>query len=135
VRGNRKELTVLLDEGTPILSADPFLRRGYQVIYHGDVLEGGAKDELVAANAILNGAALIAVDQDMKRLVRRFGSQDVGGRFKNLDLIFIGCDPVMAAKRIDHAMSFIEGEWDVRCEKTARRLWVTIEKHRITTYR
>ena len=135
MRGNKKDLIVILDEGTPILSAVPFLKNGYQVIYHGDVLDNGAKDDLVAATAILNEAALIAVDLDMKRLVRRFGSPDNGGRFKKLDLIFIGCDPVMAAKRIAHALSFIENEWIVRCEKAARRLWVSIENHRLTTYR
>jgi predicted nuclease of predicted toxin-antitoxin system len=132
--GQRKKLIVLLDEGTPILSAGPFLKRGYQVIYHGDVLDSGAKDDLVAATAILNEAALIAVDLDMKRLVRRFGAQD-NGRFKKLDLIFVGCDPVMAAKRLAHAMSFIENEWNVRCEKAAHRLWVSIDSHRLTTYR
>jgi hypothetical protein len=134
VRGNKKDLIVLLDEGTPILSADPFSKKGHQVIYYSDVLSNGAKDDVVAATAILNKAALIAIDMDMKRLVRRFGAPD-NGRFKNLDLIFIGCDPVMAAKRLDHAMSFIETEWDVRCAKTARRLWVSIENHRLTTYR
>ena len=128
-------LIVLLDEGTPVLSAEPFMARGYQVIQHHEVLENGAKDELVAAAAILNNAALIALDLDMKRLVRRFGSPDNGGRFKKLDLIFVGCDPVMAAKRIAHAMSFIENEWAVRCEKAARRLWVSIDNHRLTSYR
>jgi hypothetical protein len=111
------------------------LAGGYQVIHHGDVLESGAPDEHVAAVAVLNKAALIAVDLDMKRLVRRFGSPDGGGRFKNLDLIFIGCDAVMSAKRIDHAMSFIENEWSVRCEKAARRMWVSIDNHRLTSYR
>jgi hypothetical protein len=52
-----------------------------------------------------------------------------------LDLIWIGCDPVMTAKRVGHAMSFIENEWAVRCEKAARRMWVSIETHRLTTYR
>lgn len=135
MRGNKPNLIILLDEGTPILSAEPFLQGGYQVILHGDVLDSGAKDELVAVTAILNNAALIAVDLDMKRLVRRFGSPDHDGRFKQLDLIFIGCGPVMAQKRISQAMSFIENEWDVRCEKAARRLWVSIDNHRITSYR
>jgi len=126
---------VLLDEGTPVLSGSPFVSRGHQVILHSDVLESGSKDEIVAATAILNRAALIAVDLDMKRLVRRFGAPDGDGRFRKLDLIFIGCEPNMAEKRIAHAMSFIENEWSVRCEKAARRLWISIEKHRLTTYR
>jgi hypothetical protein len=135
VKGKKSNLIVILDEGTPVLSAEPFANHGHQVIYHGDVLDSGAKDEIVASMAILNSAVLIAVDLDMKRLVKRFGSPDHNPRFAKLDLIFVGCDPVMAAKRIDHAMSFIENEWAVRCAKTARRLWVSIDKHRLTSYR
>ncbi|MER9251437.1 hypothetical protein NKI59_06420 [Mesorhizobium sp. M0598] len=135
MKGKKPTLVVLLDEGTPVLSASPFLDRGYQIIYHGDVLESGAKDELVASTAILNSAALIAVDLDMKRLVKRFGSPGNNPRFAKLDLIFVGCDPVMTAKRLGHAMSFIENEWSVRCEKAARRLWVSIDNHRLTSYR
>jgi Domain of unknown function (DUF5615) len=137
VKRSKQDLIILLDEGVPILSANPFLNRGYQVIFHGDVLDNGAKDELVVATAILNKAVLIAIDLDMKRLVRRFGSplSSNGPRFNRLDLIFIGCDAVMSAKRLAHAMSFIENEWSFRCEKVARRLWVSIEAHRLTTYR
>ncbi len=135
MKGDRKDLVVLLDEGAPVVSASPFLNRGYQVINHRDVLASGADDELVATMAILNGAVLIAIDLDLKRLVRRFGSPSNGARFKRLDLIFTGCNAVMAEKRIEHSMSFIENEWSVRCEKAARRLWVSVENHRLTTYR
>jgi predicted nuclease of predicted toxin-antitoxin system len=63
-----------------------FLNSGHQVIYPGEILDSGAKDELVAATAILNKAALIAIDLDMKRLVRRFGSplSGHGPRFSRL---------------------------------------------------
>ena len=149
MNGNAQDLIVLLDEGTPILAAAPFLDRGHQVIYHGDVLNNGTKDDVVAATAILNSAALIATDLDMRRLVRRFGAPNDGSRFKKLDLIFVGCDPelnlyivgtgnpnpVMAEKRLAHAMSFIENEWYIRCERVARRLWVSIENHRLISYR
>jgi hypothetical protein len=107
----------LLDEGTPILSATPFLDRGHRVIYHGDVLSGGASDEVVVATAILSKAALIAVDLDFKRVVKRFGSPNSSEKYSKFDLIFIGCDPVMASKRIEHAMSFIENEWAVSRER------------------
>lgn len=40
-------LTVLLDEGTPILVADPFKRNGHRVIFFDDVLEPGSKDDQV----------------------------------------------------------------------------------------
>lgn len=49
-----------------------WLSGGYKVIYHSDVLSSGAKDDVVVATAILNRAILIAVDGDMKRMVKRF---------------------------------------------------------------
>jgi hypothetical protein len=135
VKGHKQHLKVLLDEGAPRSSAEPFLQKGYQAIYHGDVLDSGASDELVAVTAMLNDAVLIAVDLDMKRIVRRFGAARGEAKFEKLNLIWVGCDPVLAAKRLSHSMSFIELEWAVRCEKAARRMWVSIENHRLTTYR
>jgi hypothetical protein len=136
VRGNEKQqLVVLLDEGAPHSSAEPFLQNGYKAIYHGDVLDSGASDELVAVTAILNEAILIAVDRDMRRIVRRFGAARDGGRFERLNLIWVACDPVMATRRLSHAMSFIEHEWAIACELVARRMWVNIENHKLTTYR
>lgn len=128
-------MSILLDEGTPVLAAEPFLRRDHRVIYHSDVLESGAKDEQVVATAILNGAALIAVDLDMKRLVRRFGSPNLNERYVKLDLVSLSCNEVMAAKRLEQSLSFIEHEWKISREKTARRLWVDIAPHKLTTYR
>lgn len=135
MKGKKSNLVVLLDEGTPVLAAAPFTVRGYQAINHWDVLEASAKDEIVASTAILNSAALIAVDLDMKRLVKRFGAPNLDPRFARLDLIFVCCDPVMTSKRLEHAMSFIENEWSVRCQKAARRMWLNIDNHRLTSYR
>ena len=115
--------------------AEPLLSRGHVVIYHGDVLVSGAKDEDVARAAILNQAVLIAVDPDFKRMVKRFGSPNLSERYSKLNLIFINCKPELAPKRLEHAMSFIENEWDVTCEKVARRLWVDIGPHYLRSYR
>lgn len=132
-----KKLIVLLDEGTPVGVAKPFRDRGHWVIYHHEVLFPMASDEEVVRAAILNEAALIAVDLDMKRLVKRYGApQNVENeKYPKLNLIFMTCDGVLAQKRMAHAMTFIENEWAVCCEKTARRLWVNIEPHRLSTYR
>ena len=121
--------------GTPVLAGDPLIKRGYQVILHGDVLGSGAKDEVVVAAAILNSAVLIAIDGDMKRLVRRFGSPNNSEKYAKLNLISVSCDEVLASKRIAHAMTFIENEWSVACLKWARRMWVDIGPHRLTSYR
>ena len=45
------------------------------------------------------------------------------------------CNEVMAAKRLDQAMSFIEHERKFACEKAARRTWVDVEPHKLVSYR
>ena len=116
-----------------MLAADAFLNNG--VIQHSDTLASGDSDEQVAAAAIVNGAMLIAVDRGMRRLARRFGSPKGGGRFDRLHLISVTCNEVLAAKRLEHALSFIEHEWQVACAKLARRLWIDIGPHHLTSYR
>ncbi len=115
--------------------AEPLLNRGHVVIYHGDVLVSGTKDGDVALAAILNKAVLITVDPDFKRMVKRFGSPNLSERYSKLNLIFINCKPELAPKRLEHAMSFIENEWEVTCQKAARRLWVDIGPHYLRSYR
>ena len=130
-------LTVLLDEGTPVPVANPFARNGHRVIHFHEVLRRGegVKDDVVATMALQNDAALIAVDPDLRRLVRRFGSSPDHARFKSLNLIWLSCGPVMATKRIEQAMSFIEHEWEFACRKRARRLWIDIGLHKMTSHR
>jgi hypothetical protein len=125
----------LLDEGTPVPSARPFLDRGHEVIYHNAVLSPGTKDDIVCYTAVLNKAVLLVIDRDMKQLARRFGAADKNNKFPKLSLIYVCCNEVLAAKRIDHAMSFIENEWSVTCEKPARRMWVDIGAHFLRSYR
>ena len=130
-------LAVFFDEGTPVPVAEPFIRNGYRVIHFHEVLPRGegVKDDIVAAMALRNDAALIAVDPDLKRLVKRFGSSPDHARFKSLNLIWLSCGPVMATKRVEQAMSFIDHEWDFACRKRARRLWIDIGAHRIISHR
>ena len=86
-------------------------------------------DEVVGATALANNAILIAVDPDFKRLAQRFGISRGSDRFAQLNLIWLCCDEVMAAKRLEQAMSLIEHEWSVSGAKRARRLWVDVAPH------
>ena len=128
-------LTVLLDEGTPVGVAEPFLLLGHRVIHHREVLSPGAKDSLVAATAQMNKAALIALDRDMRQITRRFGSAKGTRKFESLNLIFLECGGVLAPKRVAHLMSFIEHEWAVICKKTARNMWLEIGPHHFSSFR
>ena len=71
----------------------------------------------------------------MRQLAKRFGAPDENNKFPRLNLIYVCCNEVLAIKRLYHAMSFIENEWDVTCEKVARRLWVDIGPHYLRSYR
>ena len=86
-------------------------------------------DNLVAAAALANDAILVAIDGDMRQLARRYGASHGSDRFSRLSLIHLSCNEVLAAKRIEQAMTFIEHEWSVSREKSARRMWVDIGQH------
>ncbi len=135
MKGLEQNFTVLLDEGAPQPVAVPLLERGHQVIYHSEVLQSGATDDQVVVMAVLNSAILIAVDADMKRLVRRFGSFGSDQKYKKLNLLFLTCNAGLVAKRLAHCLSLVEHEWQISREKSARRFWVDIGNHRITSYR
>jgi hypothetical protein len=47
-----RPLSVLIDEGAPVLAGVPFAARGHRVIQHGEAPALGAKDPLVCATAI-----------------------------------------------------------------------------------
>lgn len=124
-----------MDEGAPAGIMDSFRAAGHQVIPFDEALEAGSKDELVCAAAMLNGAALICVDNDMRQFKKRFGQPEAGGRYKKTHLIHFACSGVLAVKRAAHVMSFIEHEWRFTCEKNARALWLEIAAHHVRSNR
>jgi hypothetical protein len=128
-------LVVLLDEGAPVGLALPFEARGHRVIRHSEVLAPGASDRLVAAQAGLNGAALVAVDRDMRQMAKRFGNPASAPRVPGLHLIFIACNAALAPKRVAHFMSLIELEWRIAHEKVARAMWIEIAPHHVRSHR
>ena len=128
-------LTILLDEGAPVPAGEPFSSRGHHVIQHAQVLAKGARDKDVVAAAIANSAILLATDADMKGLARRFGGPNLSEHYPELNLIFLSCGEVQAQKRLQGVMDFIEHEWAFAVEKKARRLFIDVGLHRLTTYR
>lgn len=85
--------------------------------------------------AMLNDAALIAVDKDMKHFVKRFGQPEAGGKYAKMHLLHFSCGGPLSAKRAAHAMSLIEHEWRFTCEKAARSLWIEVAAHHVRSYR
>jgi len=85
--------------------------------------------------AIANSAIFVAIDNDVKGFARRYGTAQRGDRFDRLNLIHLRCGEVLAAKRIDQAMSFVEHEWAITEEKIARRMWIDIGPHYLRSHR
>src|SRR4051794_17915049 len=104
-------ITVILDEDAPVQIGDPFAQAGHDVVRHSKLFAPGTADHLIAATAITNNAVLIAVDRDMAQLARRFGGARGSPKYPRLHLLLIRCNPVMASKRVDQALGFIEHEW------------------------
>lgn len=110
-------------------------RHGHTVIQHRSVLIRGAPDNVVCAAAIANDAILIAIDNDMKQLAKRYGVTPRGERFPSLNIIRLCCREALASKRLMQASSLILHEWDYARAKAARRLWVDIHPHFIRSNR
>lgn len=127
------QLTFLLDASAPESVAVALEKAGHKAIRHNDVLSEGAADIVVCEAALANAAILVAVDRDMKHLSRRFNPDQP--RLKRLSMVQIACNAVMAAKRLDQALSMIEHEFAISQKKAAARLWFEITNHRLTTYR
>jgi hypothetical protein len=131
----RPALRVFLDAGVPDSVGETLKQRGHFVILYRQALPEKIDDDVVCAAALANDAILLAIDPDMKRFPKRYGISHGSARYQNLSLIWIGCNEVLAAKRLEQAMSLIEHEWNLSDEKAARRLWIEIGPHNIRTNR
>ena len=112
-----------------------FSKRGHTVILHREVLVEATPDEVVCAAALVNDAILVALDNDMARIVKRYGNTPGDTRFARLSLIRIGCNGILGAQRTEQAMGLIEHEWTFCKEKAARRMWIDVAPHFIRTHR
>jgi predicted nuclease of predicted toxin-antitoxin system len=126
-------LVFLLDASSPESVAKVIESAGHKAIRHNDVLAERTSDVVVCETAMKNNAILVAVDTDMKRLTRRFKPES--DRFKKLSVVHLGCNAVMASKRMEQALSLIAHEFDVSCRKASSRVWMEITNHHFTTFR
>ena len=129
------KLRILLDAGVPDSVGRKFAEFGHEVIYHRDVLLDKTPDDAVCATALASNAVLVAIDADMKQFPKRYGVTPKGDRFKNLHIIRLCCNEVQAANRLEQGLPLVEQEWDFAQRKKARRMWIDIGAHSITTHR
>ena len=135
MKASRGQFSVLLDEGAPVMVATPFESRGHRVIRHGDVLESGSTDDQVRWRRLspmpFSWQSTVTCgcwSGDTPRPNRL-------ERFKRLHLIFVGCKETLAPHRLEQAMTLIEHEWTIACDKAARRMWISIEAHQMVSHR
>ncbi|WP_139832397.1 DUF5615 family PIN-like protein [Mesorhizobium australicum] len=133
--GKHGSFRVLLDAGVPVSVSDIFLANHHTVIFYDQVLMEQADDRLVCATALANQAVLVVIDRDFNQLAKRYGVTPQGDRYDELSIIRLGCNEVLASKRLAQAMSLIGVEWSYALEKKARRMWVDIGPHFIRTNR
>jgi len=126
-------LRFFLDEGVPHAVGRKLLEFGHEVIYLQDATATGSPDQLVCAVAEANEAILVALDGDMKQLVKRQGIGD--RRYRKLSLLKLSCREPRAAERIDASMTLIEHEWNFSAGTSDRRLFVEIGDRAISTKR
>ena len=73
--------------GVPDLVAGPLRAAGHEVVLHRELLSDGAPDDLVCRTAIIEAAVLVAIDRDMRRLAKPYGSPTGSGLFETLHLV------------------------------------------------
>ena len=131
----RVSLRTLLDAGVPDSVGRILLECGHHVTLHRQVLPEKTPDQVVATTALQSSAILVAIDKDMKQIAQRYGMTPQNDRFKRLSIIRLCCTEVLAAKRLKHAMPFVEFEWAFALAKAGRRMWIDIGSHHLTTNR
>ncbi|MGC8532125.1 MAG: hypothetical protein ACP5M1_08810 [Acidiphilium sp.] len=131
----RVPLHAFLDAGVPDSVGRALLASGHQVTFHRDVLPEKTPDQVVAATALNSSAVLVAIDKDMKQIAQRYGMTPQNDRFERLSVISFCCTEVAAAKRLEHAMPFVEFEWAFALAKAGRRMWIDIGLHYLKTNR
>lgn len=85
-------------------------------------LARGSADQLVCAASIALDAILIALDGDMKKIMRENGMGS--GEFKRLSLVKLSCSEPDAAERLKYALSLIEHEWRIPKENNQRKIFI-----------
>ena len=127
--------SVLLDAGVPDSVGEVFRERKHKVILHRDILLEKTPDIAVCKAALANNAVLVGIDRDMKLYPQKYGVSTKSDRFPGLSLIRLCLPEPKAANRLRQTLNLVEHEWLFTVQKSARRLWIDIEQHRITTYR
>lgn len=109
------------------------LAAGHEVVLLREKIAPNSPDPLVAAVAEANGAILVSLDTDFRKIANRAGIGQK--RFKTLSRIGLRCRESRAAARLTEAMSLIEHEWAYCRENGDGRLFMEIGDNFIRSVR
>lgn len=106
---------------------------GHDVVLLRERLAPDTPDPLVAAAAEMQGAILVSIDSDFKKLAPR---ANLGQRrFQRLSRIALTCGEPQAAARMKQAISLIELEWSIAQQSRDPRMIIEIGRTVIRTLR
>jgi hypothetical protein len=130
----RLAIKLFVDHCVPDSVGAALRNAGYEVLLLRERIAPGSPDPLVAAVSEMNGAVLISLDSDFKRLAPRV-PKGQRQRFRNLSRIGLRCKAPRCAQRLGVVLSLIEHEWAVAQKSSDKRMIVDIGESYIRSIR
>jgi hypothetical protein len=127
-------LLVLLDQCVPDSVAEVFSKYGHDVVFLRNWLPTDSPDQLVATVSETEGAVLVSVDGDFKKIAPRI-PMGARSRFRKLSHIRLECSEPQAARRLEDAISFVEAEHALSLGRSDKRMILAISTNVLRTYR
>jgi Domain of unknown function (DUF5615) len=130
----RLPITFFIDHCVPDSVGRVLQDAGHEVILLRERIAPDSPDPLVAAVSEMNGAVLISLDSDFRRLAPRVPAGQ-RQRFRRLSRIGLRCKAPRCAQRLMVALSLIEHEWGVAQSSADKRMIVEIGESYVRSIR
>jgi hypothetical protein len=99
-----------------------------------DILPTDSPDQLVATVSEVEGAVLVSIDRDFRKIAPRIPKGE-RRRFHTLSRISLECSEPQAAQRVQVALALIEAEYEVAQASPDKRMFIVIQNTGIKTHR
>jgi predicted nuclease of predicted toxin-antitoxin system len=124
----------LLDHNVPVSVAEVLRKGGHLVELVKDILPTDSPDQLVATISEVEGAVLVSIDRDFRKIAPRIPKGE-RRRFHTLSRISLECSEPQAAQRVQVALALIEAEYEVAQASPDKRMFIVIQNTGIKTHR
>lgn len=127
------EVKFFLDEGVPVSVGKLLESEGFDVIFFKEAATPGMPDPVICDIALANGAVLVALDGDMKKIAQRRG---IGNKkYRSLNLLKLSCNPVVAKERLAESIDYIRLALSQGKGKKGRKFQVEIKDTLISIHK